>query len=267
MAFRVVVEVADLTAQVTHENATVQIQYELANAAQLYTDYDTKNRMPKDWAVLSDVHATVVVKNIYNNVTLPDTKSVDTTLGKYDTATMLDTFIRAVSYNRVFTDAFTLDDAHQIDKDFYGNKGNIFAVTDIIGLTANKNLVDSFTMGDVFTKAIDYARVFADSFSFTDVASRDIQKGLKDTIYMVDHLLVDKDFYADKPDQFGVSDEAGFAFTKYKADSFPVSDQAVYAFGKTITGLDSISFTENVTVNRKSGRLMNGSVFNAATLN
>ena len=55
--------------------------------------------------------------------------------------------------NKVIADAFTLDDSTLIDKDYYGNKGNICTVSDVIAL------------------AITWVRGYSDSISTSDSAN------------------------------------------------------------------------------------------------
>jgi hypothetical protein len=55
--------------------------------------------------------------------------------------------------NKVITDAFTLDDSALIDKNYYGNKGNVFTVSDVIAL------------------ALIYVRGFSNSISIGDSAN------------------------------------------------------------------------------------------------
>ena len=45
-----------------------------------------------------------------------------------DLATLIDDF--GLQLEKTFTDAFTLDDSALIDKNYFGNKGNVVGVTD-----------------------------------------------------------------------------------------------------------------------------------------
>jgi len=90
-----------------------------------------------------------------------------------ESLSVADTFARVVSWNRNFTDAFTLDDAAQIDKDYYGNKGNIFAILDLLSISLSRDLTnatDTLTVGDVLAIAVAYNRTMTpDGVSIGDV--------------------------------------------------------------------------------------------------
>ena len=80
-----------------------------------------------------------------------------------------ETFAKVVSWQREFSDAFTLDDAATIDKDYYGNKGNVFQILDILDIEMGRELTDSYTVGDVVAIAIAYNRTPNETLSTGDV--------------------------------------------------------------------------------------------------
>ena len=66
-------------------------------------------------------------------------------------------------------DAFTLDDAATIDKDYYGNKGNVFQILDILNIEMGRGFTDSYTVGDVVAIAMAYNRTPNETLSTGDV--------------------------------------------------------------------------------------------------
>ena len=166
MAIRATISIELLQASVSSARTTTSVTYELSHATGIWTDPDSNNRMPKDEFPLSDVRFSLVEKNLSDNVPLVDVSAYDFSALKEDSFTFADTF--TVAYHHSFTDAFTLDDLSQIDKDFYGNKGNVAFMLDIIGLDQNKVLTDSYTVSDVIEVAMLWVRGFTDSYSFTD---------------------------------------------------------------------------------------------------
>jgi hypothetical protein len=167
-----------------------QTTYKKANAAELWADPDSNNRMFKEELPLSEVLINVFSKVLEDTYVLADISALNVNKPlTLDIFSFTDTFARVVAYNRDFTDAFTLDDLSQINKDFYGNKGNIFAFTDIIGLTNNKNLTDACTVGDVIEIAMAYSRSFTDPFAFNDESSYQLGKsiqGVSESVSMSD---------------------------------------------------------------------------------
>ncbi|MBT5235847.1 MAG: hypothetical protein HOM18_11170 [Candidatus Marinimicrobia bacterium] len=178
-----------------------------------------------DDTVLADFRVTKLEKALVDSVNIPDEYTAAFSLPKAETLTLAENFAKVVSYSRSFTDAFTLDDLSQIDKDFYGNKGNIFAFTDIIGLTHSKKLTDSYTVGDVFVKAVDFYRNFADSLSFSEATDLDVQKSEADTVSM--QSILETSFTAVKEDSYTVGDAAVNSLTKVLVDAFALDDSTL----------------------------------------
>jgi uncharacterized lipoprotein NlpE involved in copper resistance len=280
MAIRAVISYQVLTAEVSvvddsveyavsfnYELINAATHYRLAEAAGLYVDPDTKNQMPKDSIPLSDVFATVVRKEVSDAVTLQTQTALQSTKPLSDSlGPLLDQFSRVVAYKRQFNDAFTLDDASQIDKDYYGNKGNVFSMLDVMGLTYNKEFTaDSVTVSDVLSVVMAWKRAFADSVSFADSQSFEIAKQLNDTLVLEDAALIDKDYYGYKGDGVGFTDTQSGQFSKGAADTFAFSDTNWSATGKGLT--DTVGFSDIANISKVSGRLLNGTSLNVATIN
>ena len=205
MALRATISVELLQASVSSARTTTSVTYELSHATGIRTDPDSKNRMIRDEYLLSEVHFTLLEKNVSDSYTFSDSEQKHVGKGfTTDSVSFTETFVNQIAYHRKFNDAFTLDDLSQIDKDFYGNKGNIFAFTDILGLTYEKNLTDNYTVGDFVAAAVN--KVAQDSFSFTDTSYSTFSKVVNDAFTLDDSALIDKDFYGNKGNVLGVAD-------------------------------------------------------------
>ena len=205
MALRATISIELLQASVSSARTTTSVTYELSHATGIRTDPDSKNRMIRDEYLLSEVHFTLLEKNVSDSYTFSDSEQKHVGKGfTTDSVSFTETFVNQIAYHRKFNDAFTLDDLSQIDKDFYGNKGNIFAFTDILGLTYEKNLTDNYTVGDFVAAAVN--KVAQDSFSFTDTSYSTFSKVVNDAFTLDDSALIDKDFYGNKGNVLGVAD-------------------------------------------------------------
>jgi len=260
VAIRATISIELLQASVSSARTTTSVTYELSHATGIWTDPDSNNRMPKDEFPLSDVRFSLVEKNLSDNVPLVDVSAYDFSALKEDSFTFADTF--TVAYHHSFTDAFTLDDLSQIDKDFYGNKGNVAFMLDIIGLTYNKVFTDSYTVGDVVSVVNTFKREFTDTFKIYDENPNALNVNLlnsqamnaQDTSFLNDSGLGKGDalgfseitaFVHSKglTDSAIVVDSSSVSLNKPKTDSFGMSDNNVVASG--VNPSDSISFSDS----------------------
>ena len=244
MAIRASISYAALQASVSSAKPAASITYELANAAGIWTDHDSKNRFFTEEVPLSDVRFNLVEKNLVDTTVMQDvpvwhfTKSTTP-----EVINIADTFINVVAYKRHFTDAFTLDDLSQVDKDFYGNKGNIFAFTDVIGLTYNKVFTNDYTVSDVITAVVAYSRTFTEILTYSDNNVLDVSKvatddmslaELKETLLskpITDGTSVGDSSYKEtqlgKSNLFSFSDTHTATFSKIVTDSFVLDDASL----------------------------------------
>ena len=230
MAIRATVNLTKVNASVTSEFLQAGIQYTLHNATGIWTDPDSNNRMPKDVYSLSDVQFTLLEKNFTETVTLPDVAGLQTALPKTEILTMLETFVKVVSYNRTVTDAFTLDDAALIDKDYFGNKGNIFGVTDILGLTYNKKITDSYTFSDVINVALLFERDYTETLTLDELTELGLTKPFIETPLVVSDVDV---LGIDKPvlELLTLNETTGLALNKAFYERIDVVDDTVWKGG------------------------------------
>jgi len=246
VAIRATISIELLQASVSAARTTTSVTYELSHATGIWTDPDSKNRVLKDEFPLSDVRFNLVEKTLTDNVPLVDVSAYDFSALKEDSFTFADTFTKVVTYHRSFTDAFTLDDLSQIDKDFYGNKGNIFTFADIIGLTYNKVFTDSYTVGDVVSVVNTFKREFTDSVVPGDTSYLDISKISDDDFVFADSQA--KAASKATTDIFGFNDASFVDQHLYKADDFSLSELYLTAITKHVT--DAFVLDDATQVNK-----------------
>ena len=243
MALRASISYASLQVSISSAKPATSITYELVNAAGIWTDPDSKNRFVRDELPLSDVRFNLVEKNLADTTVMQEVPAWHLTKpATPEIINVADVFAKVVAYNRSFTDAFTLDDLSQIDKDFYGNKGNIFAFTDIIGLTHEKSLTDNYTVGDVVENLV--TKVFNDNYTFGDTHDTEVLKGLSDATVFADVrvTLLEKALV----DSVSTPDEYTALFSLPKEDTLALADNftKIVAYSRSFTDaftLDDLS--------------------------
>ena len=121
--------------------------------------------------LLSEVLVKVINKPLTESISLAELTELHySKIPSAETVSVVETFAKVVTWHRTPTDAFTLDDAATIDKDYYGNKGNVATILDILGVDLSKPATDSYTVGDVIVVAISFVQTVNDSVSTGDVS-------------------------------------------------------------------------------------------------
>ena len=239
MAIRASISYASLQASVSSAKPAASITYELASATGIWTDPDSKNRFVRDELPLSDVRFNFVEKNLADTTVMQEVPAWHLTKpATPEILSVADVFTKVVAYNRSFTDAFTLDDLSQIDKDFYGNKGNIFAFTDIIGLTHEKSLVDDYTVGDIVENLV--SKFLVDVYTFDDEHYAEVIKGLADDTVLADFRVTKLEKAL--VDSVNIPDEYTAAFSLPKAETLTLAEN----FAKVVSY--SRAFTDAFTL-------------------
>jgi hypothetical protein len=245
-----------------------QTTYQNSNATGIWIDPDSNNRFANDELPLSEVLINVFSKVLEDTATVTEQYiSSYTKNNASELFNLIDDFVKVVSYKRDFTDAFTLDDASQIDKDYYGNKGNITTLLDIIGLTQTKIVDDGVTFGDVIEVAILFERTFSDPANVNDTYASSFTKLVEDSITLDDTAQVDKDYYNATGNNFGFTDILGNDLSKGLSNLFTFTEEHGLQLSKSFTGTDVVSMGDTVNINKVSGYVLNGAAFNTAALN
>jgi hypothetical protein len=243
----------NLTADVHHVNA----------AMTAFINTDSVNQWFYETIPLSELSVFLLEKNIADPLLIDDKYVNSFTKQASDFLTMSESFVRAVTYKRSFTDSFTLDDLSQIDKDFYGNKGNIFTFADLLGLTYNKITEDNITIGEVVKLAIDYQRSIEDSYGLDESYTSLFNKAVFDGFTLDDSALVNKDFYGNKGNILGLSEvfKRALIYKRAFSDNYSFSDLSDQHVNKYI--YDSVRVFDDTILNGTLGT----NVFNTSQLN
>ena len=128
---------------------------------------DSINDWFYDSAVLSEVLVKVIAKPVVENIAITELYSAGYSKISTDVAQVADTFAKVVTWDRFLTDAFTLDDAAQVDKDYYGNKGNVTQMLDFLNIQLTTGYADSYTVNEVLAIVMAYNK--SNSISVGDV--------------------------------------------------------------------------------------------------
>jgi len=233
-----------------------------------YIDTSSDNQWVYDTVPLGDVQFSSVEKNLTDTATLTDDDYLTFGKSSAETLALVESFVRVVTYKRDFTETFTLDDLSQIDKDFYGNKGNITYITDIIGLSHEKIASETLTLGDVVIVAITFYRNFTEIATVDDESSNSFEKVLTDSLVLDDAAWINKDYTGYKGNSFGLADTLASSTSKELTDTLVFSESFGLQSSKSIDGaVDTISISDLVAIANISGSTLNGAAFNTTTLN
>ena len=190
--------------------------------------------------LLSDLHVTVLLKNVAESVELVEAPVLGLGITKSETLSLVETFAKVVTWNKSFTDAFTLDDAAQIDKDYYGVKGNVAFMLDVIGLSAAKVATDTVTVGDVYTAAV--SKVVSENLSLIESQVRSFNAVKADSFSIAETFAVDRGL--NKTDSISFSDTYYATLSKIVTDSMTMTE--VVGIGTGIPIAESFTISDSI---------------------
>ena len=175
------------------------------------TSYLDISKISDDDFVFADSQAKASSKATTDIFSFSDIPSVGTYLPKADDFSLSDMYLTAITKH--VTDAFVLDDATQVNKDYSGNKGNLVAFTDVL------------------SRVLQYKRAFSETLTFTDVPALGLQKKVSDMFSV----------YDEKPNPLNAS--------TLNAQSFNAQENPVL-ITTGIGSSDGVGFTEVTAVNQ-----------------
>ena len=149
----------------------------------------TYNRAFSDSQGFGDaVDSHVIAKGLSDTQTMTEAHAASTSLGKTDSYSLADapaqsfdkaaadsfslseSLARTVTYNRTFTDAFSMDDAATVNalvKDHANAKTNVFGFSDSQAFGFSKAATDTFSFADAFD-SVEVGKGVSDSVSMTE---------------------------------------------------------------------------------------------------
>ena len=185
---RATISIELLQASVSAARTTTSVTYELSHATGIWTDPDSKNRMLKDEFPLSDVRFSLVEKNLSETLTFTDVIGVAMlwVRGFTDTFKVYDENPNALNVNLLNSQAMNAQDTpFLVDRGL--DKGDALGFSEIT--------------------AFNHAKVLSDLATFNDVYGLQLVKTLSDSFTLDDSALIDKDYFGNKGNIVGVSDQ------------------------------------------------------------
>jgi len=235
----VTIEKAQVTTSYVKDEAIASYQRSEAIASR--NDFSINQWYYEDTGVvLSELYVTVLLKNVAESVELIEAPVLGLGMTKSETLNLLESFAKVVTWNKSFTDAFTLDDAAQIDKDYYGVKGNVAFMLDVIGLSTSKIATETVTVGDVYTAAIN--KVVSENLSLIESQVKSFNKPKTDSFSMTEIASVGPGL--NKTDSFNFSDTYYATLSKIVTDSMTMTE--VVGIGTGIPIAESFSISDSI---------------------
>lgn len=266
MAIRALVTTVRLTTEDMSYVKLATSTYYQKLAVDAYIDYSSKNQWIFEDVPINDVSFRLVEKNASETLEVTEEFGKDISKdGVVETLSILEDFVRTVTYEREFSDVFTLDDYSTIDKNFYGNKGNVAFITDTLGLTYDKLQEETLTISEVVVVTLTYIRTFLDNISVTDDKILEVSKTFEDSIILDDSSYINKDYVGYKGEVFGFIDILATSTVKELTEAIAVVEQKILNIEKEFN--DNMSLAETINVILVSKRVLNGLPLNVLTLN
>lgn len=161
-----------------------------------------------DSTTLSDSIATTYNKPLNETLSFSEITAKGNNKPFSDSVSFSEVFNKAVTYKRSFTDAFVLDDGVLVDKDYTGNKGNIFNLTDILSFSTQyqRGVGESLTLNEVI--GVSSSKPFGESLTLNESFGLQLVKTISDGFGLEDTGLIGKDYFANKDNVVGATDNA-----------------------------------------------------------
>ena len=223
---RAIVTIEKARATTSYVKSEVVASHQRTEAIASRSDFSLNQWYYEDTGVvLSELHVTFLNKNVAESVELSESYISAYSKPTTETLSLLETFAKVVTWNKIFTDAFTLDDAAQIDKDYYGNKGNVAFMLDVLGINLNRSETDSYTVGDIYTAAVN--KVVTENLTLLETQAKSFNKPLE-------------------TDSFSATDLFSMSHGLNKSHSVSFSDTHYAALSKIVN--NSVAMTEVIWI-------------------
>lgn len=134
--------------------------------------------VPTDLLTMSENHVYSLDKGLSDTTLVSEQAALSTSLAPADSLSMSESLSRVTTFNRSFSDSFTLDDFTDVDavaKQVNGNKTNIFSMTEDHAMSLSKGLSDSFAPTELLAISLDYT--LSDSASVGESISINLVSG------------------------------------------------------------------------------------------
>ena len=163
-----------------------------SDAFSMVTDVVALNysRPESDSAFLTEEmsHTFQAVRDVSDSALMSDSTTRIYDLGKSDSVAFSSVFSRIGTFNRTFTDAFTLDETANVGLGYLFDKSNIYTITDSLSFGFSRGLDESIILQD--TLAISAGMSVSDSSAITELATLTTGTVLTDAVSMGDSLVL-----------------------------------------------------------------------------
>ena len=238
---RAIVTIEKARATTSYVKSEVVASHQRTEAIASRNDFSINQWYYEDTGVvLSELYVTVLLKNVAESVELIEAPVLTYSKPTTETLSLLETFAKVVTWNKSFTDAFTLDDAAQIDKDYYGVKGNVAFMLDVLGISFNRPETDSYTVGDIYTAAVN--KVVTENLSLIESQVRSFNLGKSDSLPITESIGIAPGL--EKTDSFSFSDTYYATLSKIVTDSMTMTE--VVGIGTGIPIAESFSISDSI---------------------
>jgi hypothetical protein len=188
-----------------------------------YLDNTSINQWKYEEIPLTDLYVSVITKPLTETISILEEFNKNLSIPTVETVTILETFLKVTTFDRYINDAFTLDDVALIDKDYYGNKGNVATLLEVIGLSYTKPFTgDTCTVSDVVDVVMTFIQTLNESLLATDIYNIASNINKVETLTITE--LYTPQFNANKTETSTLSDSSYFEFLKNIYDTLLLID-------------------------------------------
>ena len=238
---RAIVTIEKARATTSYVKSEAVASHQRAEAIASRNDFSINQWYYEDTGVvLSELYVTVLLKNVAESVELSESYISAYSKSTTETLSLVETFAKVVTWNKSFTDAFTLDDAAQIDKDYYGVKGNVAFMLDVIGLSTSKIATETVTVGDVYTAAVN--KIVTENLSLIESQVRSFNAVKADSVSFTELINLNRSL--NKTDSISFSDTYYATLSKIVTDSMTMTE--VVGIGTGIPIAESFSISDSI---------------------
>ena len=167
LRLEIVLQSAELEPNVVKVELAQRV-YRNLEAAGIFTDAATKNRVLNDLFSFVDTAALTTLKALNDEIGAVDAAALSLSKSTSDTASVSDVFTKTVTYLRQFTDAVAIDDVIEIAQIYSQTNNNVTFVGDVSDFVFTHPVTESIALAELHD--FDFNQVQIDAVSAVDVA-------------------------------------------------------------------------------------------------
>ena len=169
----------------------------------------------------------LIGRSLEDNYSFSDASTLSFGKNESDSITFDEVVNTLLTYERVFTDAFALDDTllGLGDRDF--NKANVFGFNDVSSATFGKALTDSYSVNDL--ASLETQKQVFDSLAFSDANAIGVGLNKNDSIPMTDLFTSTTAFNPSLQDSTSLTENFSLVFLNQNSAALNVSALNTFA--------------------------------------